>query len=97
MDLPSQYSAINATKFKMPINYGNSFPTPEGYIAGQPNPVEILVESFLTQYYELYDNKLSRQMIIEAYHENATFSLSSSVLSNMYVYEYKLRNYQNNV
>lgn len=67
----------------MPINLGNCYPIPEGHNPEEPNPVISLVESFLTQYYERYDNKVSRQMVSEAYHEEATFSLSSSFLSNV--------------
>lgn len=69
----------------MPINLGDSYPIPEGHNPEQPNPVTTLVESFLTQYYERYDNKLSRQMVAEAYHQNATFSLSCCFVSNQYV------------
>ncbi|XP_050053013.1 nuclear RNA export factor 1-like [Aphis gossypii] len=39
-----------------------------------------LVESFSTQYYERHDNQVSRQMVSEAYHENATVTLFSSLL-----------------
>jgi len=74
----------------MPINLGNSYPIPEGQNPEHPNPVMTLVESFLSQYYERYDNNVSRQMITEAYHTDATFSLSSSFLSNLYVFEYLL-------
>jgi len=71
----------------MPINLGNSYPIPEGHNSELPNPVVTLVESFLTQYYERYDNKVSRQLVAEAYHENATFTISSCFLSNLYVLE----------
>ncbi|XP_060865132.1 nuclear RNA export factor 1-like [Metopolophium dirhodum] len=79
-ELPSRYSAIIGSKFKMPINLGNSYPIPEGHNPELPNPVTTLVESFLTQYYVLYDNQVSRQMVSEAYHENAIFTLSSCFL-----------------
>ncbi|XP_060839178.1 nuclear RNA export factor 1-like [Rhopalosiphum padi] len=78
-ELPSRYSAIGS-KFKMPINLGNCYPIPEGHNPELPNPVMSLVESFLAQYYERYDNQVSRQMVSEAYHENATFTLSSGFL-----------------
>lgn len=64
----------------MPINLGNCYPIPEGYNPKLPNPVMTLVESFLTKYYELYDNEVSRQMVSEAYSANATFTLSSCFL-----------------
>ncbi|XP_050058015.1 nuclear RNA export factor 1-like [Aphis gossypii] len=78
-ELPSRYSTIG-TKFKMPIHLGNCYPIPEGHNPELPNPVMSLVESFLTQYYERFDNQVSRQMVSEAYHENATFTLSSILL-----------------
>lgn len=71
----------------MPINLGNSFPVPENQNPEQPDPLKVLVLSFLEQYYERYDNKLSRQVVAEAYHENATFTLSSCFLSCLYVFE----------
>jgi len=74
----------------MPINLGNSYPIPEGHNPEQPNPVTALVESFLTQFYERYDNVVSRQLVTEAYHTDATFTLSSCFLSNLYVFEYPL-------
>jgi nuclear RNA export factor len=83
LELPSRYSAIVGTKLKMPINLGNSYPILEGHNPEQINPVTTLVESFLTQYYSLYDNTVSRQMVSEAYLENATFSLSSCYLSTV--------------
>ncbi|XP_029344670.1 nuclear RNA export factor 1-like [Acyrthosiphon pisum] len=79
-EVPSRYSAIVESKFKMPINLGNSYPIPKGHNPELPNPVMTLVESFLTQYYERYDNQVSRQMVSEAYSENATFTLSSCFL-----------------
>ncbi|VVC38388.1 Nuclear transport factor 2,TAP C-terminal (TAP-C) domain,Nuclear transport factor 2, eukaryote,UBA- [Cinara cedri] len=76
-ELPLRYSvAIVNAKLKMPVNLGNNFAVPAGHNPDQPNPVKDLVKSFLEQYYERYDNKLSRQMIAEAYHKNAIFSLS---------------------
>lgn len=81
-DLPSRYNAIVDCKLKMPINLGNCYPTPEGHNPEVPNPVIALVESFLSQYFDRYDNNVSRQLISEAYHEDATFSLSSGFLSN---------------
>lgn len=80
--MPSQYSAIVGSKLKMPINLGNSYPIPEGFSPQQPNPVLSLVESFLSQYYERYDNNVSRQLVAEAYHENASFAISSCFLTN---------------
>lgn len=75
----------------MPINLGNSYPIPEGQNPEEPNPVMTLVESFLTQFYERYDNNISKQMVAEAYHTDATFSLSSCFLSNQYVFTYGIR------
>lgn len=72
----------------MPVYQGNSFVVPVGHNPDQPNPVEILAKSFLEQYFEHYDNKLSRQMVTEAYHKNATFSLS--FLSYKYIFELHL-------
>ncbi|CAI6365160.1 unnamed protein product [Macrosiphum euphorbiae] len=70
------------TKLKMPINLGNSYPILQyGCNLIQSNPLITLVELFLTKYYEQYDDKMSRQMVLEAYHENATFSLSSCLLN----------------
>ncbi|XP_060842102.1 nuclear RNA export factor 1-like isoform X1 [Rhopalosiphum padi] len=96
-ELPSRYSTIG-TKFKMPINLGNCYPLPEGHNPELPNPVKTLVDSFLTQYYERYDNQISRQMVSEAYHENATFTLSSDFLfkninGNLSQYIYESRNF----
>ncbi|XP_025206227.1 nuclear RNA export factor 1-like [Melanaphis sacchari] len=96
-ELPTRYSAIGS-KFKMPINLGNCYPIPEGHNSELPNPVMSLVESFLTQYYELYDNQVSRKMISVAYHENATFTLSSSfvfknVKGSLSQYLYESRNF----
>ncbi|XP_025202678.1 nuclear RNA export factor 1-like [Melanaphis sacchari] len=96
-ELPSRYSAIRS-KFKMPINLGNCYPVPEGHNSELPNPVMTLVESFLTLYYELYDNQVSRQMVSNAYHENATFTLSSGFLfkhikGNLSQYLHESRNF----
>lgn len=66
----------------MPINLGNSYPLPEGCNPREPNPVLSLVESFLSQYFERYDNNVSRQLVAEAYHDNASFAISSCFLSN---------------
>ncbi|XP_060870754.1 nuclear RNA export factor 1 [Metopolophium dirhodum] len=79
-EVPSRYSAIVESKFKMPVNLGNSYPIPKSHNPELPNPVMTMVESFLTQYYERYDNQVSRQMVSEAYSENATFTLSSCFL-----------------
>ncbi|XP_016663786.1 nuclear RNA export factor 1-like [Acyrthosiphon pisum] len=80
-ELLSRYSAaIIGSKFKMPINLGNSYPIPEGHNPELPNPIMTLVESFLNLYYILYDNQVSRQTLSEAYHINATFTLSSCFL-----------------
>lgn len=70
----------------MPINLGSCFPGVDQN-SDQPNPIKVLVQSFLEQYYERYDNKLSRQIVSEAYHQNATFTLSSSFLAYLYVFE----------
>ncbi|XP_015373153.1 PREDICTED: nuclear RNA export factor 1-like isoform X2 [Diuraphis noxia] len=69
------------SKLKMLINLGNSYPILQ-YDCNliQSNPLMTLVELFLKKYYEQYDHKLSRQTVLEAYHENATFSLSSCLL-----------------
>lgn len=76
------------TKLKMPINQGNSYPILQyGCNLIQSNPLITLVELFLTKYYEQYDDKMSRQMVLEAYHENATFSLSSCLLNTWYMFE----------
>lgn len=85
-NLPSL--AIVGTKLKMPINLGNSYPTLQyGCNLIQSNPLITLIELFLTKYYEQYDDKMSRQMVLETYHENATFSLSTCVLKTWYVFE----------
>lgn len=74
------------SKLKMPINLGNSYPIQQfSSNLVQSNPVMTLVELFLAKYYEQYDNKVSRQMILEAYHDNATFSLSSCLLKSWYL------------
>jgi len=93
-ELPTRYSTIGS-KFKIPINLGNCYPIPEGHNPELPNPVMSLVESFLSQYYERYDNQVSRQMVSEAYHENATFTLSSNFLLKKLVY-YLLRIFHKN-
>jgi len=89
LELPSQYSPIES-KFKMPISLGNCYPIIEGHNPELPNSVTSLAELFLTQYYERYDNQMSREKLSEAYHENATFTLSSSLLFKKLVY-YLLR------
>lgn len=71
----------------MPINMDNSYPILEGHNSEQTNPLLTSVELFITQFYNIYDNRVSRQLISEAYHENATLSLSSCFLSNLYVYD----------
>ncbi|CAI6357453.1 unnamed protein product [Macrosiphum euphorbiae] len=76
-ELPFLYSGFIGSKLKMPINLGNSYPIPEGHNPELPNPVMTFVESFLNQYYVLYDNQVSRQIVSVAYHEKATFTLSS--------------------
>ncbi|VVC28362.1 Hypothetical protein CINCED_3A015947 [Cinara cedri] len=82
-ELPLRYSAaVVGANLKMPVNLGNSFAVPAGHNTDEQNPVETLVKSFLEQYYERYDNKLSRQMVAEAYHEDATFTLSSFLSYN---------------
>jgi len=71
----------------MPINLENFYPIPEGHNPQQPNPLVSLVESFLTEFYERYDNNLSRHLVAEAYHENASFTLSSGLTSYQYVHQ----------
>jgi len=78
--LPRYNNAFIGSKLKMPINLGNSYPIPEGHNPEQPNPILALVESFLSLYYVLYDDQVSRQKLNEAYHVNATFTLSSCFL-----------------
>jgi len=79
---------IVGPKLKMPINLGNSYPTEQyGCSLVQPNSIMTVVELFLKQYYEQYDNKVSRETVLETYHENATFSLSSCLLIGQYVFE----------
>lgn len=73
------------SKLKMPINLGDSYALPEGLTPEQPNPVTELVSSFLSQYYERFDNQISKQLVADAYHENATFSMSSSFLTETLV------------
>ncbi|KAE9534786.1 hypothetical protein AGLY_008078 [Aphis glycines] len=81
LNLPSL--TIADSKLKMPINLGNSYPIQQfSSNLVQSNPVMTLVELFLAKYYEQYDNKVSRQIISEAYHDNATFSLSSCLLKS---------------
>jgi len=86
LNLPSL--AIVGTKLKMPMHLGNSYPILQyGCNLIQSNPLITLVELFLTKYYDQYDDKMSRQMVLEAYHENATFSLSSCLLKTWYIFE----------
>lgn len=81
----------NNIKLKMPINRGsNYYSTTEEHNPEQLHSIKTFVESFLSQYYERYDNNVSRQLVADAYHEHATFSLSSSFVCNPYVYEYLL-------
>lgn len=88
MDLPTQYSTIVRSKFKMPINLDNFYPIPEGHNPQLPNPLVSLVESFLTEFYDRYDNNLSRHIVMEAYHENASFTLSAVYNNaNQYVHQ----------
>lgn len=68
----------------MPINLGNSYPILNNHDPEEPNPIIILVESFLKQYYEHYDN-VSKQKIKDAYCKDAIFSMSADYLSNKYV------------
>ncbi|CAH1708962.1 unnamed protein product [Aphis gossypii] len=78
-ELSSQDSLLE-TKFKMPISLGNCYPILERHNPELSNSLMSLVESFLIQYYERYDSQImSRQTVSEAYHENATFTLSSSL------------------
>lgn len=66
----------------MPNNLGSSYPIPNIGKYVHSDPVNILVNSFLTKYYNLYDNNVSRCKVADIYHENAIFSLSSSYASN---------------
>jgi len=59
-EVTSRYSVIVESKFKIPINLGNSYQIPKGHYPEFPNPVMTMVESFLTQYYERYNNQVSR-------------------------------------
>ncbi|XP_050442615.1 nuclear RNA export factor 1 [Adelges cooleyi] len=77
VDLPARYSGITNVVLKMPFHLGNSYAVPENYNPEKPNPIAILVDSFISQYFERYDSSQSKQLIAEAYHENATFSMSS--------------------
>ncbi|XP_022175908.1 nuclear RNA export factor 1-like isoform X2 [Myzus persicae] len=81
LNLPSLANV--SPKWKMPVNLGNSYPILQ-YSCNliQSNPLMTLVELFLKKFYEQYDDKISRQMVLEVYHENATFSLSSCLLKN---------------
>ncbi|KAE9530577.1 hypothetical protein AGLY_011039, partial [Aphis glycines] len=75
----SSRDCLLETKFKMPISLGNCYPIPEGHNPELSNHLTSLVESFLIQYYERYDSQMYRQTVSEAYHENATFTLSSNL------------------
>ncbi|KAE9530486.1 hypothetical protein AGLY_010948 [Aphis glycines] len=75
----SSRDSLLVTKFKMPISLDNCYPIPEGHNPELSNSLMSLVESFLIQYYERYDSQMYRQTVSEAYHENATFILSSSL------------------
>lgn len=86
LEVLSRYSVIVDLKLKMPIYLDNSYPIPEGHNLNDPNPIATFVELFLTQFFERYDNKLSRQQVGEAYQENSMFTLSSKKLLNLYVY-----------
>lgn len=67
----------------MPIYLDNSYPILKGHDTKDPNPVVTFVELFLTQFFERYDNRLSRQQIGEAYQENSMFTLSSKKLLHL--------------
>ncbi|XP_050434890.1 nuclear RNA export factor 1-like [Adelges cooleyi] len=80
-ELPSRYSAaIVGIKLKMPFIKGNSYAVLVDQNPEQPNSIAVLVDSFLAQYYERYDNPISKQLVAEAYHHNATFSMSSCII-----------------
>lgn len=83
--MPCKHRSIFETMFYIPINQDYSYPIPKGHNPEQQNPTSTSVELFITQFYSLYDNKVRKQVVSEAYHENATFSLSSSFLFNPYV------------
>jgi len=72
----------------MLINLDNFYPVPEGHNHRLPNPLALLVESFLTEFYEKYDNNLSRQFVAVFYHENASFTLSCDFPKYKYKYEH---------
>lgn len=82
----SRYSVIVDLQLKMPVYLDNSYPIPKGHNLKDPNPVATFVELFLTQFFERYDNLLSRQQVGEAYQENSMFTLSSKKLLHSYVY-----------
>ncbi|XP_050530876.1 nuclear RNA export factor 1-like isoform X2 [Daktulosphaira vitifoliae] len=82
IDLPCRYTTISNTKFKMPINMGNSYPIEQGNNPEDPNTIIILAESFVAQYYEHYDTGMSKCQLVDAYHENSTFTLSAFIHSN---------------
>ncbi|XP_046383799.1 nuclear RNA export factor 1-like [Ischnura elegans] len=68
MDLPPQISFDVTDEINMPTSKGSFISNPEG----QP-----LVRQFLEQYYSLFDAE-NRQPLLDAYHQNAMFSLSAA-------------------
>ncbi|VVC36819.1 Nuclear transport factor 2,TAP C-terminal (TAP-C) domain,Nuclear transport factor 2, eukaryote,UBA- [Cinara cedri] len=82
LELPFRYDSICNTRLKMPIYLGNSYPIPKNHKLGQSNHIEILVKSFVTNFFKQYDNDISKHTVADIYHENATISLSSSYLSD---------------
>lgn len=84
--MPYLYKPVIGSKFKMLVNLGNSYPTQQTGWSLEPNPVMALVELFLEKYYERYDNNVTRITILKAYHDHATFSLSSCLLATQCVF-----------
>ncbi|XP_071441376.1 nuclear RNA export factor 1-like [Hetaerina americana] len=68
MDLPPQISFDVADEIKMPSSKGSFLCAPEG---------QAIVRQFLEQYYSLFDAE-NRQPLLDAYHQDAMFSLSAA-------------------
>lgn len=78
--LPSQYIPV-FTKFKMLINLGNSFPPLQEDEDPEQLNMILLVESFLSQFYKLYDSA-TKNLVAEFYHSDASFTISSCFQCN---------------
>uniref|UniRef100_A0A1X7V6T0 TAP-C domain-containing protein n=1 Tax=Amphimedon queenslandica TaxID=400682 RepID=A0A1X7V6T0_AMPQE len=63
-------------KFDLPTNIGTIPPSQKGYLVNED--IRSLVVSFLEQYFSLYDGE-TRDKLLEAYSDNAVFSLSVDV------------------